>query len=336
MLHTIPLNNEPSWQEVLADLVSDPRELLHLLGLSNQDVNLSPQAMRQFPLRVPRPFLARMRPGDPHDPLLRQVLPLQEEDHLTPGFSEDPLQERAHNPQPGLLHKYHGRALLLPTASCAIHCRYCFRRHFHYEENNPGRRQWGQALDYLAQDTTIEEVILSGGDPLAAPDRHLSWLCEQLADIPHLQRLRIHTRLPLMIPQRVNEELLEWLTHSRLQAIVVLHSNHAQEFDEAVDRACERLRGAGAMLLNQSVLLRSINDSAAALVALSKRMSQAGVLPYYLHLPDKTQGTAHFDVSQPLALRLLQEMQALLPGYLVPRLVREEAGEPAKSPVHHI
>lgn len=334
MLKTIPLAPEgPSWQDSLADLVTDPRELLALLELPDGLPGLSEEALRGFPLRVPRPFLARMRKGDARDPLLLQVLPLAEETRDAPGFLDDPLGERGFNPRPGLLHKYHGRALLLPTSSCAIHCRYCFRRHFPYGDNNPGRKEWSRALEYLAADPEIEEVILSGGDPLAAPDRHLAWLAERLAEIPQLRRLRLHTRLPIMIPQRVDAALCAWLSGSRLRTVVVVHANHAREFDADVDRACARLRGAGVTLLNQSVLLKGINDDAEALAGLSSRLFAAGVLPYYLHLLDRTRGTAHFEVGEARALELLEDLRARLPGYLVPRLVRETAGAAAKTPV---
>lgn len=333
MLNTIPLQRLATWQEELAGVVSDARELLALLELEPSRLGLSEAAAAAFPLRVPRPFLARMRRGDPADPLLLQVLPQALETAPVPGFVRDPLGEGRCNPAPGLLHKYHGRALLMPTSSCAIHCRYCFRRHFPYAENNPGRKQWSQALDYLRRDPGIEEVILSGGDPLAAPDRHLAWLAGELEAIPHLRRLRIHTRLPVMIPQRVNAELCDWLGASRLAPVVVIHSNHARELDPSVDAACGRLRESGAILLNQSVLLRGINDSLDALEALGKRLFQAGVLPYYLHLLDRTEGTAHFEVGEAEALALMAALRARLPGYLVPRLVREVSGMPAKSPV---
>ncbi|MDT8398669.1 MAG: EF-P beta-lysylation protein EpmB [Pseudomonadales bacterium] len=334
MLKPLMLTTEPGWQEVLSDLLTDPLELLRLLDLNADMCGLSLDAVRNFPLRVPRPYLARIKPGDPHDPLLRQVLPVTTEMLPSPGFSLDPLGESLVNPQQGLLHKYHGRALLIVTSSCAIHCRYCFRRHFPYDDNNPGRRQWRQALEYLAADDSIEEIILSGGDPLAASDRHLQWLVGELEDIRHLRRLRIHTRLPIMIPQRITPELGAWLSASRLQKVVVIHCNHANELDDAVTRACSRLRDSGATLLNQSVLLKGINDSTEALITLSESLMAAGVLPYYLHLLDKVQGAVHFDVSEARARELIRALQTRLPGYLVPRLVREIAGNPSKTPVN--
>lgn len=330
MLKSIPVKAVPHWQEVLSDLVTDPRELLSILGLNAEEVGLSLDAISNFPLRVPRPYLARIKPGDVNDPLLKQVLPIVEETKIVPGYSADPLGENTVNPRPGLLHKYHGRVLLVTTSSCAIHCRYCFRRHFPYKENNPGKKQWQQTLQYLADDSSIHEVILSGGDPLVLSDRYLKWLMDELATIPHLQRLRFHTRLPVMIPQRVGPGLCELLSSSRFNTLVVIHSNHANEIDEDVVQACSGLSNAGVTLLNQSVLLKGVNDSKHALIELSEHLFAAGVLPYYLHLPDKVQGTAHFEVGEETARELLQQIQAELPGYLVPRLVREKPGYPAK------
>lgn len=338
MLRKIPLipttDTAPSplkWQEQLADLVTDLPELLASLQLEATQLGLSEEALRDFPLRVPRPFLARMRRGDPRDPLLLQVLPQAAELLETPGYSRDPLGEAAANRHSGLLHKYHGRVLLIATQSCAIHCRYCFRRHFPYGENRPGRAQWQEAFDYIAADSTIREVILSGGDPLAASNTYLQWLLDSLLAIGHVERLRIHTRLPIMLPARVDKALLGMLGRRRQQVVMVIHANHANEFDGEVDAACARLREAGVHLLNQSVLLKDINDNVEALAALSERLLAAGVLPYYVHMPDKVQGSAHFDVSAEAAFALIQALHARLPGYLVPRLVREEPGKAGKT-----
>lgn len=331
MLHTIPLKNSDNWQSTLSDLVTDPNELLRLLELEAADLGLAEQALRDFPLRVPRPFLARMEKGNPADPLLRQVLPLAEEDMEVNGFSTDPLQEAAANPAPGILHKYYGRALLLPTSSCAIHCRYCFRRHFPYQDNIPDRQSWQLSLDYLRRSKDIEEVILSGGDPLAIADRHLDWLLSALEAIPHVHTLRLHTRLPIMIPARVSQTLCQRLENSRLRVVIVLHCNHAREIDAGVEAACRDLIQSGAMLLNQSVLLKGINDGLEPLAELSRALFKAGVLPYYLHLLDRTRGTAHFEVEEARGVAILDELRHHLPGYLVPRLAREEPGAGAKT-----
>ena len=333
MLRTIPLLTSPSWQEQLADLVTDPAELLAILQLKVDDIGLSKDAMQSFPLRVPRPYLARIKPGDPQDPLLLQVLPVTAEMAAHSGYSHDPLGELGVNQTPGLLHKYAGRVLLIATSSCAIHCRYCFRRHFPYSDNRPGREQWQDSFAYIAANPDIHEVILSGGDPLATSNAYLTWLVEKLLAIPHVRRLRLHTRVPIMIPQRVDAPLVQILGKRKQQIVMVLHANHAQEFDAEVDSACQRLRAGGVHLLNQSVLLAGINDSSAALCALSERMFAAGVLPYYLHMLDKVSGAAHFAVSLPEAQELISKMQATLPGYLVPRLVREEAGMMSKIPL---
>ncbi len=337
MLRKIPLTPTPdsapsfTWQEQLADAVSSLPELLAALDLDAARLDLTQDALRDFPLRVPRPYLARMHRGDPHDPLLLQVLPQNAELSSAPGYSRDPLGEAAANRHSGLLHKYQGRVLLIATQSCAIHCRYCFRRHFPYADNRPGRAQWQETFDYIADDPTIREVILSGGDPLAVSNTYLEWMLDSLRAIPHVERLRIHTRLPIMLPARVDGALVQMLGKGPQQVVMVIHANHANEFDPEVDAACARLRAAGVQLLNQSVLLAGINDNVNALAELSERLLAAGVLPYYVHMPDRVEGTAHFAVSEPDALALLQALHARLPGYLVPRLVREENGKPGKT-----
>ena len=319
-----------AWQAELARAIADPAELLALLGLDPGTLALRAPT-RRFPLRVPRGYVARMRPNDPDDPLLRQVLPLADEDRLTPGFGRDPVGDLAALAGPGVLHKYHGRALLVTTGACAIHCRYCFRRHFPYAKAQGHADDWRAVLDYLARDPDIEEVILSGGDPLALSDRRLAALVERLDGVPQVRRLRIHTRLPIVLPERVDAALLDWLGATRLKPVMVLHANHAQELDAAVDAVLHQLSAAGVCLLNQSVLLRGVNDSVAALRHLSERLFDAGVLPYYLHLLDRVQGAAHFEVPEHEARQLLAELSAQLPGYLLPRLVREQAGAAAKQ-----
>lgn len=286
------------------------------------------RAGRLFPLRVPRPFVARMRPGDPADPLLRQVLPLDAECAEVEGFGPDPLAETRDGTPGGLLHKYHGRALVISTSVCAVHCRYCFRRHFPYAEQ---RADTDAILARFQRDPVLKEAILSGGDPLSMSDDKLAALVAQLEAIPHLRRLRIHTRQPVVLPSRVDDRLLGWLRATRLEKVIVLHVNHANEIDDEVAAAAAALRSTGAVLLNQSVLLRGVNDSVDAQCALSERLFEAGMMPYYLHLLDPVQGAAHFDVPESEALRLFAGMQARLPGYLVPRLARETPGAPAKT-----
>ena len=323
----------PGWQQILAQGFAQAGQLLTFLELPVAEG--SPLAEKQFKTRVPRGFAARMKSGDRHDPLLLQVLAIEEELEVTPGFVFDPLDEAATNSIPGLIHKYQGRVLLTVTGACAINCRYCFRRHFPYQDNNPGRAGWQPVLDYITRDKNIHEVILSGGDPLLANDAILAPLLEQLAAIPHLTTLRIHTRIPVVLPERVDDGLIHLLKTHRLQTVVVLHSNHAQELDDQVAAVCTTLRDAGCHLLNQSVLLAGVNDDAKTLAALSHRLFACGVLPYYLHLLDKVRGAAHFDVSQENAVAIFQQLQALLPGYLVPRLAREEAGKKHKTLIAH-
>ncbi|MGM0785079.1 MAG: EF-P beta-lysylation protein EpmB [Pseudomonadota bacterium] len=329
----IPLAVTPDWQSQLARALRDPQALCKRLKLDPAWLPGAEAGHRLFEVRVPEAFLARMRPGDPHDPLLRQVLPLSEEARPMPGYVADPLEEAAHTPARGLIHKYAGRALLIASPACAVNCRYCFRRHFPYAENSPSRAQWERTLDHLRDDASIHEAILSGGDPLAASDRQLAWLVERLGTIPHLKRLRIHTRLPVVIPDRIDPGLLDWLSITRLQKVVVLHVNHANEIDDAVIAACARLKEAGATLLNQSVLLHGVNDSVDALAALSERLFEAGVLPYYLHVLDPVAGAAHFDVPDVEARKLVASLREGLPGFLVPKLVREIPGEASKTPL---
>ena len=335
-----PSERVPAWRSALAEAITDPLELLALLGLEPADLPGGrtgvERAAELFPLRVPRGYADRMRRGDPSDPLLRQVLPLGAEAVGVPGFGTDPLGEERALARPGLLRKYDARALLVVTGACAVHCRYCFRRHFPYAEGALHRRAWEPALGEIAADPSIAEVILSGGDPLAAADERLAELAEALAGIPHVRRLRVHSRNPVVLPERVDERLLSWLAPSprnRLRPVMVVHANHAREIDDAVRAAFARLRGAGVELLNQSVLLAGVNDSAAALAELSEALFEAGALPYYLHLLDRVAGAAHFEVSEERARRIAGELAARLPGYLVPRLVREVPGAPAKVPV---
>ena len=328
--HTSINAHQPSWQDELATAIRDPAELLTLLNIQPTQLDSSSSAQAAWSIRVPRPYIQRMAKGDINDPLLKQVLPLGAEMHSVPGFSSDPLGEEEANPIPGVVHKYHGRALLIISPACAIHCRYCFRRHFPYEDNTLGKREWQTALDYLASDNSISEVIYSGGDPLAANDNFLLWLTQQIAAIPHIKRLRIHTRLPLVIPSRIDRNCLHWLTATRLKVVMVWHINHANEIDHAVTAAAQRLKHQGIELLNQAVLLKGVNDTTPTLVALSERLVEVGILPYYLHRLDKVAGAAHFNVNDNTIQTLQEELLAHLPGYLVPRFVSEQAGANSK------
>lgn len=320
------------WQQSWRDAIREPAELLSMLGLERV-VDASAAAAAQFPLRVPRGFVARMRHGDPHDPLLRQVLPLDDELRAVPGFSLDAVGDAAARAGHGVIHKYRGRALLVATGSCAVHCRYCFRRHFPYAEETAAAGGWQAALDAIAADDSLHEVILSGGDPLSLATPKLAELTGALAGIGHVRRLRIHTRLPVVLPERVDAGLLAWLAALPWPVVVVVHANHAQEFDAGVDAAVGRLRGHGITVLNQAVLLRGVNDSVDALATLCERGFAAGVLPYYLHQLDRVAGAAHFEVPDDDALRLHAALRARLPGYLLPRLVREVAGDASKRPL---
>ncbi|MFW5824262.1 MAG: EF-P beta-lysylation protein EpmB, partial [Marinobacter sp.] len=312
--------------------VTSPDVLLQRLGLD--PAGLAPGARaghEAFAVRVPEPWLARIRPGDPADPLLRQVLPLAEESEQPPGYVRDPLQEAGATATPGLIRKYQSRALLMVTGQCAINCRYCFRRHFPYQDHRMSPQQRRDVIATLRASPEVNEVIFSGGDPLAVNDRLLSDWATALAEVPSLTRLRIHSRLPVVIPQRVNQELLNWITSSPLAVVLVIHVNHPQEIDDEVRLAMKRLKQAGATLLNQSVILRGVNDDPDVLVQLSESLFEAGVLPYYLHAFDPVAGAHHFDVADDRARALVRALQARLPGYLVPRLVREVPERPGKT-----
>lgn len=320
----------PAWQRALGGAIRDAGELLALLGLEQH-----PAADAGFPVRVPRGYVDRMRHGDPADPLLTQVLPTPAESEEAPGFGPDPVGDTAAMMQPGVLHKYSGRVLLVTTGACGVHCRYCFRREFPYADANPRSNDWHKALDYIESDSSIEEVILSGGDPLSLPDSRLADLVARIEAIPHVTTLRLHTRMPVVLPERVDDALCSWLAQTDLATVVVLHANHGNEIAGGIDAACRRLAATGAVMLNQAVLLRGVNDTVAALADLSRRLFAVGVLPYYLHLLDPVRGAAGFAVDREAARALMAGVAARLPGYLVPRLVVEEPGQPGKTPIAH-
>jgi EF-P beta-lysylation protein EpmB len=332
---TIPRHLGASvWQRALQDCIDDPQELARLLDLPDDRVAPARLAAAKFRLRVPRGYVRRMRRGDAADPLLRQVLPLGAELVETAGYVTDPVGDLHALSGRGVLQKYHGRALLIVTGACAIHCRYCFRREFPYEEQTAARHEFAAALATIAADPTIGEVLLSGGDPLLLSDRRLETLLQGLEAIPHVRRVRVHTRLPIVLPQRIDKGFLAaWQSLRRLQRVLVVHANHGNELHEADDviDALVALRDAGTVLLNQSVLLRGVNDSVEALADLSEGLFAAGVLPYYLHVLDPVRGAAHFDVPEDEARRLVAQLALRLPGYLVPRLVREVPGAGGKT-----
>jgi len=317
----------------LSRSVTDADTLWRILELPLPLLPAARHAAQRFRLRVPAGFMRRMRKGDPADPLLRQVLPLGEELVETPGWSSDPLEELDAMPVPGLLHKYPGRVLLTLTGACAVNCRYCFRRHYPYSEANPSREHWPATLEYIRQRKQISEIILSGGDPLTLSDDRLRSMADDLAAIPHVTTLRLHSRVPVVLPERIDDAFLDWISASQLRIVLVIHCNHANEIDRSVTGAMHRLLRIGVTLLNQSVLLRGVNDDLDTLCDLARRLFEAGVLPYYLHQLDPVQGAGHFAVSDHHARQLTEKMRSLLPGYLTPRLVRETPGESAKSPL---
>lgn len=334
MITANSLSAQPkSWQMLWREAVRDPRELLGILDLGHLAGQISDQAAAQFPLRVPRGFIAKMRRGDANDPLLRQVLPIQDEEQIVEGYGFDAVGDAAAKGGTGIIHKYHARALLITTGSCAIHCRYCFRRHFPYAEETAASQHWAEAIAYLKSDSSITELILSGGDPLSLSTAKLKELTDAIAMLPQIKRLRLHTRLPVVLPERIDAELLDWIHGLRWPLTVVIHANHSQELMPDVAEAVSKLRRAGSTMLNQAVLLKGVNDQASEQIELSERLFDIGVLPYYLHQLDKVQGAAHFQIDDEQALAIHQSMMQALPGYLVPKLVREVPGEASKTPL---
>ncbi|MDE1313031.1 EF-P beta-lysylation protein EpmB [Vibrio aestuarianus] len=323
---------EQNWLQQLTNAISNPADLLQILEIDPSLWQNGFEARKLFALRVPQSFVERMEKGNPYDPLLRQVLPLSEEFEWHQGYSTDPLEEQ-NNAIPGLLHKYKNRALMIVKGGCAVNCRYCFRRHFPYQENKGSKTVWQQSLDYIAAHPELNEVILSGGDPLMAKDHELKWLIDAISQIPHIKRLRIHSRLPVVIPARITDSLCELLQDTRLQVILVTHINHANEISLDLKQQMNRLRAINVTLLNQGVLLKGVNDSIKAQVQLSETLFDAGILPYYLHVLDKVQGAAHFFVSDQQAQDIMAGVIEQVSGYLVPKLTREIGGRSSKTPL---
>lgn len=323
---------EQNWLQQLTNAISNPAELLQQLEIDPALWQNGFAARKLFALRVPQSFVDRMEKGNPYDPLLRQVLPLNEEFEWHDGYSNDPLDEQ-NNAIPGLLHKYRNRVLMIVKGGCAINCRYCFRRHFPYQENKGSKQVWQQSVDYIAAHPELNEVILSGGDPLMAKDEELRWLIDAISSVLHIKRLRIHSRLPVVIPARITDALCDLLRETRLQVILVTHINHANEINLEFKQQMSRLRAINVTLLNQGVLLKGVNDSVDAQVALSETLFDAGILPYYLHVLDKVQGAAHFFVSDQKAKEIMAGVIERVSGYLVAKLTREIGGRASKTPL---
>lgn len=332
MIQRNEANLHKNWQKELANVVTCPKVLLEMVGLSSQVYENDIKARSLFPVRVPLPFIKKIRHGDANDPLLLQVMPRHQEFLTKSGFNKDPLLEQD-NSQPGLLHKYKSRVLVMFKTGCAVNCRYCFRRHFPYQENQLNKRSLIDALSYIKSDKNINEVILSGGDPLMAKDDAISWFLDELEQIPQIKRMRIHSRLPVVIPARITEQLCERLAKSPLKIIFVNHINHANEIDNDFKNAMAMLKKADVLLLNQAVILKDVNDTVDAQIHLSEALFDADVLPYYLHLLDKVEGASHFDIDEQHAIKIQAELLKALPGFLVPKLVREIGGQKSKTPI---
>jgi EF-P beta-lysylation protein EpmB len=338
MTQLITVNNTvemATWQKELTNALKNPLELLQKLEISPENAPLSDKARKSFPMLVPIPFVNKMIKGDINDPLLKQVLPINDEELISDGYNLDPLQEHD-SAIPGLLHKYKSRVLLILKSGCAVNCRYCFRRHFPYQDNNINKQQLQKVITYIQLHPEINEVILSGGDPLMSKDRFIEYVVSSLEALPQLTRLRIHSRLPVVIPSRVTDQLCQTLQKSRFDIVFVFHINHGNEIDHAFKQATAKLKQAGVHLLNQSVLLKGVNDNSPTLIELSEKLFDAGILPYYLFLLDKVQGAQHFDLPEKNAQQLIKEMNHNLPGYLVPKLSREIAGEKSKTVINSL
>lgn len=320
------------WHKMLAESYTHPHRLLADLEIPVDMPGLRPVVSRQFPMKVPAAFVQRMAAGNPDDPLLRQVLPVADELILTKGFARDPLAEMGCAGK-GVIHKYANRVLLPLTGRCAVNCRYCFRRYFPHPKTGSDRLRWQSAIDYVAVRANVSEVILSGGDPLMVEDHQIKWLLDRLARIPTLKRIRIHTRLPVVVPERLTAELANILTRTRLQTILVLHINHGNEINDQLAQSLKPLVRSGVTLLNQGVLLKGVNDAVSILAALSEKLFDAGILPYYLHTLDRVQGAGHFLVPDERARTLMAGLLGQVAGYLVPRLTREISGRDSKIPL---
>lgn len=327
-----PAHNVQSvdWQLAMKRAIRSQSELRRYLNL---EVDPAASAAEDFPTFVPLELASRITPGDPDDPILRQVLASTAELVEAVGYSSDPVGDLDADVGGGVLHKYAGRALIVTHGACAVHCRYCFRREFPYAESGSRREFWAPAVEYIAKDESIEEVLLSGGDPLTLTDGVLFRLIDEIESVGHVRRLRIHTRLPIAIPQRITTELVGRLSRSRLAVWVVVHANHAQEIDCAVTDSLGRLRRGGISVLNQAVLLAGVNDDVAALANLSRELVNLGVQPYYLHQLDRVRGSSHFWVEIERGKRIMDELRQQLPGYAVPKYVIEQSGEKSKTPI---
>ncbi|MGX3021309.1 EF-P beta-lysylation protein EpmB [Ursidibacter sp. B-7004-1] len=321
---------KPLWLIDLAQAFNDPKALLDFLELDPQEFEQDIEARKLFALRVPRPFAEKMQKKERNDPLFLQAMSLQQEFIAVEGFVKDPLEEQ-HSPAPNILHKYHNRLLFMLKNSCAINCRFCFRRHFPYDEIKSGKASWQQSIDYIATHQEVEEVILSGGDPLMAKDHEIDWILTKLEQIPHIKTLRIHSRLPVVIPNRITDELCNRFANSQLNIVFVAHINHANEIDDVFAQKMQMLKKANVTLLNHTVLLKDVNDNPRTLKILSDKLFSYGILPYYLHLLDKVEGASHFYIDDQQVAQIYKELQRTTSGYLVPKLVREIAFEPNKT-----
>lgn len=320
-----------SWSQHLSQAITSLPELIKHLGLPESLIEQGIEAQQSFKLLVPRPYLSRIEHGNLSDPLLLQILPSSAEMQTVLGYSKDPLEEADHNPQKAIVHKYKRRLLVITTGTCAVNCRYCFRRHFPYGDNQLAQAEWQSVIDYLKVHPDVNEVILSGGDPLMMKDALLANKVRQIEALPQIKRLRIHSRLPVVIPARVCDEMLDWINESRLDIIMVWHINHANEIDEELAQAAFKLKQAGVTVLNQGVLLKGINDTVEAQVNLSEAVFDAGILPYYMFTLDPVEGAAHFDITIEDAQKLMGKVAAELPGYLVPKLAKEIPGKTSKT-----
>lgn len=320
----------PIWRQIQRDNFTDWKRLFSFLNidLTKEGHRVIPQS--HFPLNLPLRLAEKIEKGRLDDPLLLQFLPLVEENALNPLFVSDPIADGSFRKKPKLLHKYHGRALLLCTSACAMHCRYCFRRHFDYDTTD---KFFVEELALIAQDPSLSEILLSGGDPLSLGEVHLNHLMESLCRIPHVKRIRLHTRFPMGIPERIDAPLLKMLGSCTKQVFFTIHCNHPREFDSLILERLKEVQKLGIPVLTQTVLLKGINDNAETLQQLCELLVDNGIIPYYLHQLDRVQGAAHFEVPEEKGIALIKEIATRLPGYAVPKYVREVPHMPNKMPI---
>lgn len=320
----------PLWRQIQRETFTDWKKLVDFLQLDLDSPKARLLTHSSFPLNLPLRLAQKIQKNCWNDPVLIQFLPTTEEEKESPLFVLDPVEDEAFRKTPKLLHKYQARALLLSTSACAMNCRFCFRRNFAYETTE---KKFEKELQEIRLDTSLSEILLSGGDPLSLGHTQLESILKELEQIPHVKRIRFHTRFPLGIPERIDADFLKLLGGCEKQIIFVIHCNHAHEFDDTILESLRQIQRLGVIVISQSVLLKGVNDTVEALEELFLLLINNGILPYYLHQLDRVQGAIHFEVPETTGKELIAELQKRLPGYAVPKYVKEEAHKPHKTPI---